>query len=81
MSRTALLALGYNVKIGDIQPVAGMETESQVECTVNEDLFSQRDAYQIHISSIKVCDAAPLILSLITVAINLLILKMDLHIF
>ena len=54
LSRTALLALGYNVKIGDIQPVAGMETESQVECTVNEDLFSQRDAYQIHISSIKV---------------------------
>lgn len=58
LSRTALLALGYNVKIGDIQPVAGMETESQVECTVNEDLFSHRDAYQIHISSIKVKIAA-----------------------
>ncbi|XP_026288874.1 uncharacterized protein LOC113213876 isoform X3 [Frankliniella occidentalis] len=58
LSRTALLALGYNVKIGDIQPAAGMETESQVECTVNEDLFSHRDAYQIHISSIKVKIAA-----------------------
>lgn len=51
----ALLTLGFDVKIGDIQPSCGKWTESQVECIVSEDLFPSKDSYQIHINSTRVC--------------------------
>ena len=50
----ALRALGYDVKIGDVQPSCGKWTESQVECTINGDLFATKDSYSIHITSSKV---------------------------
>lgn len=49
--RPTLIALGFDVKIGDVQPSCGKWTESQVECIVNEDLFPSKDCYQIHINS------------------------------
>jgi hypothetical protein len=52
--RPALLTLGFDVKIGDVQPSCGKWTESQVECFVNEDLFPSKDSYQIHINSDRV---------------------------
>ncbi|KAG8227825.1 hypothetical protein J437_LFUL008469 [Ladona fulva] len=54
VSRPSLLALGHDVKIGDVQPSCGRWTPCQVECTVNDALFTASDAYQIHISSQKV---------------------------
>ncbi|XP_021936074.1 uncharacterized protein LOC110837829 isoform X2 [Zootermopsis nevadensis] len=54
----ALLTLGFDVKIGDIQPSCGKWTESQVECIVSEDLFPSKDSYQIHINSTRVRIAA-----------------------
>lgn len=51
----ALLTLGFDVKIGDIQPSCGKWTESQIECIVNEDLLPSKDSYQIHINSNRVC--------------------------
>jgi hypothetical protein len=53
--RPTLVALGFDVKIGDVQPSCGKWTESQVECIVNEDLFPSKDSYQIHINSDRVC--------------------------
>ncbi|GFG41073.1 hypothetical protein Cfor_01952 [Coptotermes formosanus] len=52
--RPALIALGFDVKIGDVQPSCGKWTESQVECVVNADLFPSKDSYQIHINSDRV---------------------------
>ncbi|KAJ9589645.1 hypothetical protein L9F63_017134, partial [Diploptera punctata] len=60
----ALQAIGYDVKIGDVQPSCGKWTESQVECTVNEDLFATKDSYNIHITSSKVRIAAGSLASL-----------------
>ena len=54
ISRPALLALGYIVKIGDVQPSCGKFSSSPIECTVNSNLFFHQDAYQIHINSNKV---------------------------
>ena len=53
--RPALVALDFDVKIGDVQPSCGKWTESQIECVVNEDLFPSKDSYQIHINSERVC--------------------------
>ena len=53
--RPALIALDFDVKIGDVQPSCGRWTESQIECVVNEDLFPSKDSYQIHINSDRVC--------------------------
>jgi len=53
--RPALIALGFDVKIGDVQPSCGKWTESQIECVVNEDLFPSKDSYQIHINCDRVC--------------------------
>lgn len=53
--RPALIALDFDVKIGDVQPSCGKWTESQIECVVNEDLFPSKDSYQIHINSERVC--------------------------
>ncbi|KAJ8869921.1 hypothetical protein PR048_028932 [Dryococelus australis] len=52
--RPALISLGYDAKIGDVQPACGRWTDSQVECVVNGDLFSLRDAYQIHVTASRV---------------------------
>ena len=53
--RPALIALDFDVKIGDVQPSCGKWTDSQIECVVNEDLFPSKDSYQIHINSDRVC--------------------------
>jgi hypothetical protein len=55
ISRPALYALDFDVKIGDVQPSCGKWTESQIECVVKEDLFPSKDSYQIHINSDSVC--------------------------
>ncbi|XP_063217542.1 uncharacterized protein LOC134528147 [Bacillus rossius redtenbacheri] len=52
--RPALISLGYDAKIGDVQPACGRRTDSQVECAVNGALFSLRDAYQIHVTASRV---------------------------
>jgi hypothetical protein len=52
--RPTLIALGFDVKIGDVQPSCGRWSVSQVECIVNEDLFPSKDFYQIHINSDRV---------------------------
>uniref|UniRef100_A0A1S4N319 Beta-hexosaminidase bacterial type N-terminal domain-containing protein n=1 Tax=Pediculus humanus subsp. corporis TaxID=121224 RepID=A0A1S4N319_PEDHC len=54
ISVPALLTLGYSVKIGDVQPSFGKFSSSPIECTVNGNLFSRSDTYQIHINSSKV---------------------------
>ncbi|KAK6621143.1 hypothetical protein RUM43_011449 [Polyplax serrata] len=54
ISTPTLLGLGYSVKIGDVQPSCGKFSSSPIECTVNSNLFSYPDAYQIHINSYKV---------------------------
>lgn len=54
ISTPTLLSLGYSVKIGDVQPSCGKFSSSPIECTVNSNLFSYPDAYQIHINSYKV---------------------------
>ncbi|XP_046384322.1 uncharacterized protein LOC124154554 isoform X2 [Ischnura elegans] len=54
VSRPSLLALGHDVKIGDVQPSCGRWSHCQVECTVNDALFAAPDSYQIHITSQKV---------------------------
>jgi hypothetical protein len=55
ISRPALIALGLDVKIGDVQPSCGKWTESQVECVVSEDLFPSKDSYRLLINSDRVC--------------------------
>ena len=57
ISRTHLLELGHNVKIGEVQPVSGRAIgDNRIECMVNRKLFNVADGYQLHISqnSIKV---------------------------
>ena len=53
--RPALIDLGFDVKIGDVQPSCGKWTESQVERVGNEDIFPSKTSYQIHINSDRVC--------------------------
>lgn len=64
--RSRLLKLGLDVRVRDVQPGCGRVTgdkssngnitaSSQVICVVNPHLFSHQHAYQIHISSDKVC--------------------------
>lgn len=57
ISRTHLLELGYDVKIGEVQPSSGkLLNDNTIECIVNGNLFNVADGYQLHISqnSIKV---------------------------
>ncbi|XP_067011307.1 uncharacterized protein [Anabrus simplex] len=57
ISRPALLALGYDVKVSDGQPYRDGWSDSQIECSINERLSSTKDAYQIHINSerVRIC--------------------------
>ncbi|KAL2715083.1 Tankyrase-1 [Vespula squamosa] len=58
VSRTHLLELGHDVKIGEVQPSSGkLCSENKIECIVNKNLFNVSHGYQLHISqnSIKVC--------------------------
>ncbi|XP_046981573.1 uncharacterized protein LOC124550870 isoform X1 [Schistocerca americana] len=54
VSRPCFLAMGYDARIGDVQPSCGSWTGHRVECLVNPELFSSADSYQIHVSSEKV---------------------------
>ncbi|XP_015587656.1 uncharacterized protein LOC107264182 [Cephus cinctus] len=57
ISRTHLLELGYDVKIGEVQPGSGRSLgDNRIECIVNRKLFNVADGYQLHVSqnSIKV---------------------------
>ncbi|XP_069671476.1 uncharacterized protein [Periplaneta americana] len=56
--RPSLLALGFDVKIGDVQPACGRWTDSQVECVVSTHLFPCSSSYQIHVSATRVRIAA-----------------------
>jgi hypothetical protein len=53
--RPTLIALGFDVKINDVQPPCGRWSVSDVECVINEDLFPSKDSYQIHINYGMVC--------------------------
>ncbi|XP_008556256.1 uncharacterized protein LOC103577419 [Microplitis demolitor] len=57
VSRTYLLELGHDVKVGEVQPGSGRFTsDNRIECIVNRKLFNIAEGYQLHISqnSIKV---------------------------
>ncbi|KAH0951694.1 hypothetical protein HN011_012504 [Eciton burchellii] len=57
ISRTHLLELGHDVKIGEVQPSSGkLLNDNIIECIVNKKLFNIPDSYQLHITqnSIKV---------------------------
>lgn len=57
ISRTHLLELGCDVKIGEVQPGSGRVTcDKRIECIVNPKLFNVAEGYQLHVSqnSIKV---------------------------
>ncbi|XP_023247490.1 uncharacterized protein LOC106645899, partial [Copidosoma floridanum] len=57
ISRSHLLELGCDVKIGEVQPGSGrISCDKRVECIVNRKLFNVTEGYQLHISqnSIKV---------------------------
>ncbi|KAG7208569.1 hypothetical protein KM043_014782 [Ampulex compressa] len=57
ISRTHLLELGHDVKIGEVQPSSGkLLNDNRIECIVNKSLFNTPDSYQLHISqsSIKI---------------------------
>ncbi|EZA52531.1 uncharacterized protein LOC105281834 [Ooceraea biroi] len=57
ISRTHLLELGHDVKIGEVQPSSGkLLNDNTIECIVNRGLFNIADGYQLHITqnSIKV---------------------------
>ncbi|KAM0731335.1 Protein VAPYRIN [Formica fusca] len=51
VSRTHLLELGHDVKIGEVQPSCGkLLNDNTIECTVNNNLFNITDGYQLHIT-------------------------------
>ncbi|XP_011505439.1 PREDICTED: uncharacterized protein LOC105368183 isoform X2 [Ceratosolen solmsi marchali] len=57
ISRTHLLELGCDVKIGEVQPQSGrISYDKRIECIVNPKLFNVTTGYQLHITqnSIKV---------------------------
>lgn len=57
ISRTHLLELDHDVKIGEVQPSCGkLLNDNMIECIVNRNLFNIADSYQLHIThnSIKV---------------------------
>ncbi|XP_072155100.1 uncharacterized protein [Bemisia tabaci] len=53
-ARPALLALNLNVTVKDVQPYSGQLTDAQIECIINPHLFTMYNAYQIHISPLKI---------------------------
>ena len=51
ISRTHLLELGYDVKIGEVQPGSGRWLgDNRIECIVNRKLFNVAEGYQLYIS-------------------------------
>lgn len=51
ISRTHLLELGYDVKIGEVHPSSGkLLNDNRIECIVNKKLFNTSEGYQLHIS-------------------------------
>lgn len=51
ISRTHLLELGHDVKIGEVQPSCGkLLNDNTIECIVNNNLFNITDGYQLHIT-------------------------------
>ncbi|CAL7951857.1 unnamed protein product [Xylocopa violacea] len=51
ISRTHLLELGYDVKIGEVNPSSGkLLNDNKIECIVNKNLFNTPEGYQLHIS-------------------------------
>ncbi|XP_075233962.1 uncharacterized protein LOC142331764 [Lycorma delicatula] len=52
--RPVLSSLGYDVRVKEVQPSCGFYNDSQIECSINPNLFTHQDAYQIHISSDKI---------------------------
>ncbi|KAK0163427.1 hypothetical protein PV327_007111 [Microctonus hyperodae] len=57
VSRTHLLELGHDVKVGEVQPGSGRcVNDNTIECIVNRKLFNVAESYQLHVSqnSIKV---------------------------
>ncbi|XP_066585055.1 uncharacterized protein [Prorops nasuta] len=51
VSRTHLLELGHNVKIGEVQPASGrLISDNRIECIVNKNLFNNSHGYALHIS-------------------------------
>ncbi|CAL1681579.1 unnamed protein product [Lasius platythorax] len=51
ISRTHLLELGHDVKIGEVQPSCGkLLNDITIECIVNKNLFNITDGYQLHIT-------------------------------
>lgn len=57
VSRSHLLELGHDVKVGEVQPGSGRWLgDNRIECIVNRNLFNVIQGYQLHVSqsSIKV---------------------------
>ncbi|XP_046749548.1 uncharacterized protein LOC124413185 [Diprion similis] len=51
ISRSILLELGHDVKIGEVQPRSGkLYSDQQIECLVNGNLFNVSNGYQLLIS-------------------------------
>ncbi|KAK9298691.1 hypothetical protein QLX08_008058 [Tetragonisca angustula] len=51
ISRTHLLELGCDVKIGEVHPSSGkLLNDNRIECIVNKKLFNTPEGYQLHIS-------------------------------
>ncbi|XP_015123310.1 uncharacterized protein LOC107045521 isoform X1 [Diachasma alloeum] len=51
VSRTHLLDLGHDVKVGEVQPGSGRCTgDNRIECIVNKKLFNIAEGYQLNIS-------------------------------
>lgn len=51
ISRTHLIELGYDVKIGEVQPGSGRWLgDNRIECIVNRKLFNVAEGYQLYIS-------------------------------
>lgn len=51
ISRSILLELGHDVKIGEVQPRSGkLYSDQQIECLVNGNLFNVSDGYQLLVS-------------------------------
>ncbi|XP_033324995.1 uncharacterized protein LOC117219738 [Megalopta genalis] len=51
ISRTHLLELGHDVKIGEVHPSSGkLPNDNRIDCIVNRKLFNKPDGYQLHIS-------------------------------
>lgn len=51
ISRSILLELGHDVKIGEVQPRSGkLYSDHQIECLVNGNLFNVSDGYQLLVS-------------------------------